>query len=75
MSAIRNRLDERDEKDVSVDSLFELAKLVLKDNIFNFNEKTFKQKRDTAIGKKFALPYSISFMTELEGKIIEKVDK
>ena len=43
----------------------------MKNNIFNFNEKTLKQKKGTAIGTKFAPPYSILFMAELEGKILE----
>ena len=59
---------------VSTDTLVELAELILKDNIFNFNEKTLNQKRSTAIGTKFAPPYSILFMAELEEKIIEIVD-
>ena len=74
MPALKKRLNERDKKDVSTDSLAELAELVLKNNIFNFNEKTLKQKRGTSIGTKFALPYSILFMAELEEKILEEVD-
>ena len=46
----------------------------MKNNIFNFNKKSLKQKRGTAIGAKFALPYSILFMPELEEKILEIVD-
>ena len=46
----------------------------MKNNIFNCNQKTLKQKRGTAIGTKFAPPYSILFMAELEEKILEKVD-
>ena len=34
------------------DALVELAELILKNNIFNFNEKKLKQKRGTAIGTK-----------------------
>ena len=37
-------------------------------------EKTLKEKRGTAIGTKFALPYSILLMAELEEKILEVVD-
>ena len=73
-SALRKRLDERNKKDVSTDTLVELAELVLKNNIFNFNQKTLKQKRGTAIGTKLAPPYSILFMAELEEKILEKVN-
>ena len=39
LSALRKRLVEREEKDVSTDTLIELAELVLKNNIFSFNEK------------------------------------
>ena len=73
-SALRKRLNERDNKDVSTNTLVELAELVLKNNIFNFNEKTLKQKRGTAIGTKFAPPYNILFMAELEEKNLEIVD-
>ena len=63
-------------KMVSTDTLVELAEknIVLKNNIFNFSERTLKQKRGTAIGTKFAPPYSILFMAELEEKILEIVD-
>ena len=66
MSALRKRLVEKEEKDVSTDTLIEFAELVLKNNIFSFNEKTLKPKRGTTIGTKFALLYSILFMVELE---------
>ena len=36
-----------------------------------FDEKTFKQKRGTAIGTKFAPPYAILFMANLEEKMLE----
>ena len=42
LSALRKRLNERDKKDVSTDTLVELAELVLKNNIFNFNERTLR---------------------------------
>ena len=48
--ALRKRLDEREEKDVSTGTLVELAELVLKNNIFNFNEKTWKQKKAHQLG-------------------------
>ena len=34
-------------------------------------KKTSKQKCGTAIGTKFAPPYAILFMADLEGKILE----
>ena len=42
LSALKRRLDERDEKDISSYTLAELAEWVLKNNIINFNEKILK---------------------------------
>ena len=72
LSALRKRLETRKEKYVSTDTIIDLAEVVLKNNIFTFGKKTLKQKRGTAISTKFAPPYSILFMTELEEKIIKE---
>ena len=72
MSALRKRLETRKEKYVSTDTIIDLAEVVLKNNIFTFGKKTLKQKRGTAIGTKFAPPYSILFMAELEKEIIKE---
>ena len=74
LSALRKRLDLRQEKDVTTSTLVELAEVVLKNNIFTFKEKTLKQKRGTAIGRKFAPPYSILFMAELEEEILSEIE-
>ena len=74
LSDLRKRLDLRQEKDVTTSTLVELAEVVLKNNIFTFKEKTLKQKRGTAIGKKFAPPYSILFMAELEEEILSEIE-
>ena len=54
------------EKYISSDTLYDLAEVVLESNNFKFVKKTLKQKRGTAIGTKFAPPYSILFIAELE---------
>ena len=59
-----------DNKQISSDTLTELAEIMPENNIFEFNEKTFSQVRGTAIGIKFAPPYTILFMADLEEKII-----
>ena len=46
-------------------------KQCLKNNRFAFEKKTLKQNQGTAIDTKFAPPYSILFMTELEEDIIK----
>ena len=48
---------------------------MLKNNIFQFDEKTFKQVRGTAIGTKLAPTYAILFMANLEEKIINASEK
>ena len=65
----------RADKQVITDTLIELAKLVLKNNIFEFSDKTYKQIRRTAIGTKFAPPYAVLFMVALEEKTLGKVKK
>ena len=57
-------METRENKQISSDTLAKLAGIVLENNIFEFDEKTFKQKRGTAIGTKFAPPYAIIFMTD-----------
>ena len=53
----------------------ELAKVVLKNNIFEFDEKTFKQKRGTAIGTEFVPPCAILFIADFEEKMLERYEK
>ena len=48
--------------------LTEPAELVLKSNIFEFDEKTYKQMHGTAISTKFASPYAILFLAAIEEK-------
>ena len=47
----------------------------LKNNIFEFDEKTFKQKRGTAIRSKFAPLYAILFVADFEEKMFENFEK
>ena len=42
LSCLRKHLDLRTEKEISIDTLVGLAKTVFKNNIFNFNVKTFR---------------------------------
>ena len=74
LSALRKRLDNRKEKYISTGTLCDLAEIVLKNNIFKFSKKIFKQKRGMTIRTKFAPPYSILFMAELEEAIFKEAD-
>ena len=74
LASIRKHLDNRENKEVTTDTLVELVDIVLKNNYFQFLDKTFKRKRGTAIGTKFAPPYSILFMADLEKRLLSDVD-
>ena len=72
LSAWRKRLETWKEKYVSIDTITDLAEVLLKKNIFTFGKKILQQKRRIAIGTKFASPYSILFTAELEEEIIKE---
>ena len=67
-------LETRENKQILSDTLAEFAKIVLK-NIFEFDEKTFKQKRGATIGTKFASPYAILYMADIDKKLLEIFEK
>ena len=62
--SIRKHIDNRENKKVTTDTLVELADMILKNNYSQFLDKIFEQKRGTAVGTKFAPPYSILFMAD-----------
>ena len=68
LNSLRRYLKLRDNKLILSDTLLELAEIMLRNNIFEFDEKTFKQVRRTATGIKFAPPYAILYTTDLEEK-------
>ena len=74
MASIRKHLENRENKEVTTNDLVELADRVLKNNYIQFLEKTFKQKRGTAIGTKFAPPYPILFIANLEKRLLSDID-
>ena len=70
LASLRRFLDVRTEKKVTTETLVELAESVLKNNIYQFNEKTLKQLRGTAI----APPYAILCMADLAERILEDIE-
>ena len=75
LASLHSLLETRDNKQISSDTLTELAEVVLKNNIVEFDENTFKQKRGTAMGTKFAPLYAIIFMADFEEKMLESFEK
>ena len=74
LASFRMFLDAMTEKKKTIKTLIELAEIVLKNNIFQFNEKTLKQLRGTVISTKFVPPYAIIFMADLEERILEDIE-
>ena len=76
LEAMRCALDSRRNPGVSTSSLVNLAKVVLENNVFEFDGKVYKQKLGTAIGTKFAPAYANLFMADFETKLLDgSVDK
>ena len=74
LASIRKYLNNRENKEVTTDTLVELIDIVLKNNYLQFLDKTFKQKQGTAIETKFAPPYSVLFMADLEKRLLSDID-
>ena len=71
LKAIEKALNNRTNKKVSTEDLVKMAKFVLPNNYFEFNRKVKLQILGTAIGTKFAPPYSCLFMDEVETSFLE----
>ena len=74
LASLRRFLDVKFEKKVTTETLVEFAEIVLKNSIFQFNEKALKQLRGTASGTKFIPPYAILFMADLEERILDNIE-
>ena len=70
LNVLFNALEKREEKNISTETIFELANFVLKNNYFEFNDEIFYQKR----GTKMAPPYAILFMDDFETRFLNTCD-
>ena len=66
LDALKWALDSREDKTTSTESLLELPKCVLENNVFEHDGKVYKQKRGTAMGTKMAPSYAIISMSRFE---------
>lgn len=73
LEALKKVLDKSD-AELPVDELVSLAKVVLENNYFEFDEKLFRQKLGTAIGTKFAPGYANIFMGYLEEEFLDRCE-
>ena len=75
LNVLKKVLGERDNINVSSETLLDLASLVLKNSYFEFDNEYYLQKQGTAIGTKMAPSYAILFMDSLETRFLESCDK
>jgi len=68
---LKRALDSREDQTVSTNSLLELTRCVLENNVFEHNGEIYRQKQGTAIGTKMAPPYAILFMSDLEENLLD----
>ena len=58
-------------KKIPTENLIKVAEFVLKNNYFEFDTNVYQHISRTAIGTKFAPPYTCIFMDQLETKFLE----
>ena len=69
------KLEQRNNPKVPSTLLKKLILLVLKSNIFRFNEKLYKQIKGTAMGTPMAVNYANIFLEKLETKMMDDYEK
>ena len=62
LNALKEALDNRENKTINTEDLIKMASFVLKNNLFEFNGKVKQQVSGTAIGTKFAPTYACIFI-------------
>ena len=75
LEAIHDAHEDRNEKNISLDFIIKLLDLVLKNNIFEFNEEQFIQLIGTAMGSRPAPCYANIFMAKKIDTQIENLAK
>ena len=71
LRALREALDQQDEKGIPTEVLVKMVESVLGNNYSEFNIKIKQQVSGTAIGTKFAPPYACLFMDKFETSFLE----
>ena len=66
LKALKNALDNRENKSISTEDLIKMARFILQNNYFELNGIVKQQISGTAIGTKFAPTYAGIFMDKLE---------
>ena len=72
LEAMKDNLNLREEKKVPTDFLISLMEIILKHNIFEFDESYFKQEVGAAMGSKPVPSYANMFMAKIDKLIKEQ---
>ncbi|CAF3766206.1 unnamed protein product [Rotaria socialis] len=62
-------------KGISIDTIKKLASIVIKDNVFAYGSKIYKQTTGGAMGSSFTLTLANIFMSEWQKKLVEEQTK
>ena len=71
LETLRERLYKSENLKLTVNDIVKVVEFVLKNDIFEFNEKVKQQIAETAIGTKFAPPYACINMDEVENEFLK----
>ena len=74
ISTLKQKLEEQPSTKIPTNGLVKLAEFVLKNNLFEFNDKVKQQISGTAIGTKFAPPYACIYMYKTETNFLKTQD-
>ena len=71
MEAVREILEKHSDDDMKNIFILELLELILSQNIFEFDEKLYRQEIGTSMGGKPAPDYANIFMAKLDSQIMQ----
>ena len=71
LEILKKQYENYPNKKVSTEGIVKMTDLVLKNNLFEFDSKFYKQISGTAIGTKFAPPHACIFMDHIETEFLK----
>ena len=69
--ALKKALENRPVKKIPTENLIKMAEFVLRNNLFDFNNKVFQQISGTVIGTKVTPPYAYIYMDRVKKDFLE----
>ena len=71
LKVLPNQYDKFTDKTVLTEDIIKMSEFVLKNNLFEFNSKFYKQISRTEIGTEFAPPYACIFMDNIVTELLK----